>query len=260
MSTAEEILAKRLFDARRTAMPISAIRGEMTAGDIPAAYRIQKANIERLVAAGARRVGRKIGLTSKAVQAQLGVDQPDFGVLLDSMKWEGDEVAIPLAGLIAPRIEAAIAFFLKSDITKKALGRDELEVCIAGVSPAAEIVDSAIKGWDIKILDTVADNASSGRFAIGTVIPFKLSDDLPRRAMRLLRNGTVVSSGAGAASLGDPLTALSWLADVSIDFGDPLRAGEVILSGALGPMVPFEPAEYRIEIDGFGPLVVKAYA
>ena len=258
MTAKEEDIARRLFEARRTASPIAPIRGELAEGDIPAAYRIQKTNIARLVAGGARRVGRKIGLTSKAVQTQLGVEQPDFGVLLDTMKWEGNAVTVPLTGLIAPRIEAEIAFVLAADITQTRLARDELAGSIGGMAAAAEIVDSAIAGWDIKIVDTIADNASSGRFAIGGIVVLRAGDDLPARAMRMSKNGVVVSSGSGAASLGDPLTALAWLADVSIDFGDPLRAGEIILSGALGPMVPFESALYRIEIDGFAPLEVKA--
>ena len=258
MALNEEDLAARLFAARADAAPIPPIRAELAEAGVAAAYRLQRINIDRLVAGGARRVGRKIGLTSKVVQAQLGVDQPDFGVLLDSMAWRGDAVNIPLAGLIAPRIEAEIAFVLKADITQKGLDAKGLEAAILGAAPAAEIADSAICGWAINILDTVADNASSGRFAVGSLLPFSLSDDLPSRTMQLFKDAALVSSGSGAASLGDPLTALSWLADVSLEFGDPLRAGEIILSGALGPMVPFTPGAYRIEISGFAPLDVRA--
>lgn len=254
----ETELAARLYDARQQARPITPIREEFGADGIEAAYRIQRVNIERRLKDGARRVGRKIGLTSKVVQTQLGVDQPDFGVLLDNMMWRGDFVRMPTSGLIAPRIEAEIAFILRSDITQKGLDRNQLAAAIFGAAPAAEIVDSAIAGWDISILDTVADNASSGRFAVGSISPFSLSDDLASRTMQLFKDGTVVSSGTGAASLGDPLIALAWLADVSIDFGDPLRAGEIILSGALGPMTPFETGAYRIDISGFAPLNVRA--
>lgn len=253
----ERQIAERLFQARRTCVAIPPIRDELSCGGIAAAYRIQKLNIERLVVAGARRVGRKIGLTSKAVQQQLGVDSPDFGVLLDSMAWHGNSVSIPVSGMIAPRIEAEIAFVLGRDIEALAPGED-LSPFIASVAASAEIVDSAIANWTINILDTVADNASSGCFAVGTPLSFATGMDLPARQMVLRRDGETVSTGAGAATLGNPLTALAWLAETAITFGDPLRAGDIILAGALGPMTPFVPATYEIEIDGFPKLTVTA--
>lgn len=253
----ERQIAERLFQARQTCVAIPPVRDELSTGGVAAAYRIQKLNIERLVAAGARRVGRKIGLTSKAVQQQLGVDSPDFGVLLDSMAWRGDAVSVPVSGMIAPRIEAEIAFVLARDITAVTPGAD-LSPFIASVAASAEIVDSAIANWTINILDTVADNASSGRFAVGTPLAFATGMDLPARRMVLRRDGETVSSGTGAATLGDPLTALAWLAETAIAFGDPLRAGDIILAGALGPMTPFVPATYEIEIDGFPKLTVTA--
>lgn len=253
----ERRIAERLFQARQTCIAIPPIRDELGGDGIAAAYRVQKLNIDRLVAAGARRVGRKIGLTSTAVQQQLGVDSPDFGVLLDAMAWRGDAVSIPVSGLIAPRIEAEIAFVLSRDIETMTAGAD-LSPFIAGVAASAEIVDSAIADWAINILDTVADNASSGRFALGTPLAFAAGMDLPARRMVLRRDGETVSTGAGAATLGDPLTALAWLAETAIAFGDPLRAGDIILAGALGPMTPFTPATYEIEIDGFPQLTVTA--
>ncbi len=253
----ERRIAERLFEARRTCIAIPPVREELSAGGVSAAYRVQKLNIDRLVAAGDKRVGRKIGLTSKAVQQQLGVDSPDFGVLLDSMAWRGDTVSIPVSGMIAPRIEAEIAFVLGGDITAMAPGED-LSPFVASVAASAEIVDSAIANWTINILDTVADNASSGRFALGAPQPFIAGMDLPARKMVLRRDGETVSSGAGAATLGDPLNALAWLAETAIALGDPLRAGDIILAGALGPMTPFTPATYEIAIDGFPKLTVTA--
>jgi 2-keto-4-pentenoate hydratase len=228
--------------------------------DIAAAYRVQQINIARRLAGGRRVVGRKIGLTSEAVQKQLGVDQPDFGVLLDDMAYLGDRVAIPLEGFISPRIEAEIAFILKADITRAGLRGADLEAAIGQVAASAEIVDSAIADWKINIVDTIADNASSGAFALGSPQPYSPGMDLPGRAMRLSRAGEVLSTGMGAATLGHPLTALTWLADKAVAFGDPLRAGDVILAGALGPMKPFEPGDYLIEIDGFPALMVSAVA
>lgn len=252
--------AERLFEARRTGHSIPPVRNDLPAKDISAAYRVQQINIQRHLAAGRKVVGRKIGLTSEAVQVQLGVDQPDFGVLLDDMAYQGDEVAIPLAGLISPRIEAEIAFILKADITAPGLRGPELEAMIGQVAASAEIVDSAIADWAINIVDTVADNASSAAFALGAPQEYVPGMDLPARNMRLARDGVAISTGVGAATLGDPLTALAWLADTAIAFGEPLRAGDIILAGALGPMKPFEAGSYAIEIDGFSPLVVRAVA
>lgn len=259
-TTAIEAAAERLFAARRDRRPIAPVRAMLPAGDVDAAYAVQQLNVRRRLDAGRRIVGRKIGLTSEPVQKQLGVDQPDFGVLFDDMAFEGDDVAIPLAGLIAPRIEAEIAFVLRAGIPEVGLGRPELEARIGEVAASAEIVDSAIARWDIDIVDTVADNASSAAYALGSRQPYVTGMDLPARAMRLSRSGQVLSEGAGAATLGHPLTALAWLADTAAGLGDPLRAGDVILAGALGPMKPFEPGDYRIEIDGFPPLTVRAAA
>lgn len=253
-------VANRLFEARNTGRAIPPVRTDLPEMDISSAYRVQEINVARRLAGGRRVVGRKIGLTSEAVQKQLGVDQPDFGVLLDDMEYLGDRVAIPLAGLISPRIEAEIAFVLKEDITRPGLRRADLEAAIGQVAASAEIVDSAIAGWDINIVDTIADNASSAAFALGSEQSYSPDMDLPGRAMRLSRAGELLSAGTGAATLGHPLTALAWLADTAVAFGDPLRAGDVILAGALGPMKPFELGDYLIEIDGFPALNVSAVA
>lgn len=253
-----EAVAARLRRARCAGAPIPPIRSLLPKSDITAAYAVQQCNTRRRLAQGKRLVGRKIGLTSKAVQAQLGVDQPDFGTLFDDMAHYGDDVTLPLRGLIAPRIEAEFAFILGADITERRLERDALAAAVEGVAASAEIVDSAIAGWDIDIVDTVADNASAGAFALGTAQPYSAALVLPARTMRLWREGVVVSEGNGAATLGDPLNALAWLADMAVEVGAPLRAGEVILSGALGPMQAFAAGSYRIEIDGFPTLTVRA--
>jgi 2-keto-4-pentenoate hydratase len=256
--TAIEATAERLFAARRDRRPIPPVRTLLPAGDIDAAYAVQQLNVRRRLESGRRIVGRKIGLTSEAVQRQLGVDQPDFGVLLDDMAFQGDDVAIPLAGLIAPRIEAEIAFVLTADIPEQGLERAALEARIGEVAASAEIVDSAIAGWDIDIVDTIADNASSAAYALGSPQRYIAGMDLPARAMRLSSGGRLLSEGSGAATLGHPLAALAWLADTAAGRGEPLRAGDVILAGALGPMKPFGAGAYRIDIEGFAPLTVRA--
>lgn len=250
--------AELLFNARQTRRPVAPVRSLLPDGDISAAYAVQSRNLQRGLAAGARIAGRKIGLTSLAVQRQLGVAQPDFGVLLDNMDFGGDGAVVPLAALIAPKIEAEFAFRLGADITQKSDSLAGVAAAIDAVAPAAEIVDSAIANWDIGIVDTVADNASSGGFVIGAWVPYSPVLDLCGAAMRMWQDGVVVSEGVGAASMGDPLRATAWLAATAIDVGMPLRAGEIILSGALGPMVVLRPGQYRIELAGFAPLTLSA--
>jgi 2-keto-4-pentenoate hydratase len=178
-----------------------------------------------------------VGLTAIAVQQQLGVDQPDFGVLLDDMDDSGSG-RVDIGALLAPRIEAEVAFILSRDI----LANDVNSVidAVGWVVPALEIVDSRIEDWDISILDTVADNASCGRFVLGNARRPLEDVDTVAVTMSMRRNGEVVSTGEGSDCLGDPLNALRWVARTALDLGRPLRAGEVVLSGALGPMVSFD--------------------
>lgn len=252
---------ERLSGAQRSRVPCAAVRDLIGTDDLPAAYAVQRGLVQGRLAAGARVVGRKIGATSRAVQQQLGVDQPDFGYLLHDMD-VSDHRPISMATLLQPRVEAEVAFVLSRDLD---LGRDEqaitLEVVRDAVDvalPALEIVDSRILDWDIGFTDTVADNASSGLFVVGT--DGRTLDELEPRdvAMELTVNGEVRSSGTGAACLGDPVEALRWLAVQAQRFGDPLRAGQVVLSGALGPFVPFAAGD-RVEarISGFAPLTVE---
>jgi 2-keto-4-pentenoate hydratase len=248
--------ADRLLAARESRRPIAPVRAGLPPGDIDAAYAVQQLNVERLERLGRRRVGRKIGLTSKAVQQQLGVSQPDFGVLFDFMDFAGGPIRV--SGLIAPRIEAELAFQVGLDIDRRGLTPVELGARVESVCAAAEIVDSAIERWDVDIVDTVADNASCGGFVLGLWQPYAAGLDLSARGMRLTRNGVEISVGVGAATLGDPLNALAWLADVAIARGDPLRAGEIVLAGALGPMKPLEPGDYAVEIEGFPRLLMRA--
>lgn len=255
----------RLAEAQATRVPCAAVRDLIGTDDLPAAYAVQQGLVQARIAGGVSVVGRKIGATSQAVQDQLGVDQPDFGYLLSDMDVsfgaEAGAEPISMRTLVQPRVEAEVAFRLGQDINPASedeitldLIRDSVEVAL----PALEIVDSRIENWDIKFTDTVADNASSGLFVIGTD-PQPLSAVNPVDVeMTLTINGEVRSSGNGAACLGDPLEALRWLAVQAYRFGDPLRAGHLILSGALGPFVPFAAGDDVVAtISGFAPLSVE---
>jgi 2-keto-4-pentenoate hydratase len=229
--------ARRLARAAETNVPCAPVRDLIGSNDLGAAYAVQREIVARRVAAGARRSGRKIGLTSSSVQAQLGVDRPDFGVLLDDMD-VSDRDRIPFRSLLQPRIEAEIAFVLAADLDGDTLTVADVSAAVSKVLPALEIVDSRIQNWDITFGDTVADNASSGLYVLGREA-LSLQDVRPREVvMEMSIDDQTVSRGTGADCLGDPLEALAWLARTSRDFGDPLRAGEVVLSGALGPMAP----------------------
>lgn len=189
---------------------------------------------------GRRIVGRKIGLTSAAVQEQLGVEQPDFGVLFADMGYD-DGATVDLGRLMQPRVEAEVAFVLGADLDGEALTDADVRSAIAYAVPALEVVDSRIAGWDIEIVDTVADNASSGLYVLGRRESAVDELDLADVPMRMEVNGETMSTGSGSACLGDPITAVGWLAATCRRVGAPLQAGELILSGALGPVVTLTP-------------------
>lgn len=246
--------AGRLLDAASTGTPCAPVRDLIGADDVDAAYAVQRQVVRSRVAGGARVVGRKVGLTADAVQRQLGVDQPDFGVLFDDMDVSG---SVPADRVLQPRIEAEVAFVLGADLAGD-LSPARVRDAVAYATPALEIVGSRIAGWDITIADTVADNASSGLFVLGPSSA-SLSVFEPRDAvMELTVDGAVASTGTGAACLGDPLAALAWLARTADRFGDPLRAGDVVLSGALGPMVPVVPGIHvAATVSGLGRVEVR---
>ncbi|WP_445188738.1 2-keto-4-pentenoate hydratase [Pseudonocardia sp. Cha107L01] len=239
------LAAERLITAARTVTATAPVRDVLGATDIALAYDVQKLLTAARLAGGARIVGRKVGLTSPAVQAQLGVDQPDFGVLFDDMLVP-DGGAVDIAALIAPKVEAEVAFVLKADLNgdPESIDAATAAAAVDYAVAALEIVDSRVAGWDITITDTVADNASSARYVLGptrvTLAEFAPVDV----TMTLDKNGVRASSGTGAACLGDPLNALAWLARAASEYGSPLRAGDVVLSGALGPMVTAEPGSH----------------
>jgi 2-keto-4-pentenoate hydratase len=244
--------AERLQLAERARVPCPPVRDLIGTDDTELAYAVQQRLTRDRLAAGARIVGRKIGLTSPAVQRQLGVDRPDFGVLFDDMDVTALEI-VPYGRLIQPKTEAEIAFVLGEDLAEGPLDAGQVRGAVHSAVAALEIVDSRIASWNITFGDTVADNASSGLFVLGGS-RLSLEEFEPAEAeMRMYLDGELVSEGTGADCLGDPLAALAWLARTARDFGDPLRAGHVVLSGALGPMAVTPPgAHVRAEITGLG--------
>jgi 2-keto-4-pentenoate hydratase len=249
--------ADRLVDAQSVGVPCEPIRDLIGSDDVAAAYLVQERLNRARAERGARVVGRKIGVTSEAVQAQLGVMQPDFGVLFDDMAFASDDV-IPMSRLIQPRAEAEVAFVLAADLAEGPLDEAQVRGAIAHAVAALEIVDSRIADWDISFGDTVADNASSGLFVLGTERRTLDEIEPVEVTMSMSIDGEVVSTGTGSACLGDPLKAVAWLAHQARIFGEPLRAGQVILSGALGPMRPVEPGAVVVaEISGLGAVTAR---
>jgi 2-keto-4-pentenoate hydratase len=247
-----EDVAARLRRAAETGAPIPPIREVLQSGGVGAAYAVQQANTDHALRHGRRLVGRKIGLTSKSVQKQIGVDSPDFGMLFADMAlYDGEEVA--MKRVLQPKVEAEIAFVLGRDLTQPEATLADLVSAIAYALPAVEIVGSRIENWNIKLLDTIADNASSGLFVLGTQ-PRKLDQfDLRLCGMAMQRRGEPVSFGAGVACLGNPLNAALWLARTMVEVGNPLKAGDIIMSGALGPMVDASPGDViDARISGLG--------
>jgi 2-keto-4-pentenoate hydratase len=247
-SNAVAQVADRIFEAHATGKPIAPIRDMLTAGAIDEAYAAQEINTKLWLAAGRKLVGRKIGLTSLAVQKQLGVDQPDYGMLFDDMAvpdgWE-----IKRSQLIQPKVEAEVAFVFGRDLDDEHITPVDVIRAIEFALPAIEVVDSRIADWKIGILDTIADNASSGFYVLGNT-PVTLDRvDLRLCGMVMESNGEPISVGAGAACLGNPISAAYWLAKTMARVGRPLKAGDTIMSGALGPMAPVkwgDVAEARI--------------
>ncbi|KRB84984.1 2-keto-4-pentenoate hydratase [Sphingomonas sp. Root710] len=243
--------ARLLREAYRTG-PISPLRGMLDPTDADGAYAVQSINTRQWVDDGRRLVGRKIGLTAKAVQTQLGVDQPDFGVLFADMQI-ADGGVLDLTTVLQPKAEAEIAFVLARDIDDPDVTTDAVAAAIDHAVAAIEIVDSRIADWKITFADTVADNGSSAFFVLGSERRPVEGCDLYSCGMVMEVNGAVASLGAGAACLGHPFNAVHWLAKTLAERGEALRAGDIVLSGALGPMVALNPGDQvRAIVGGLG--------
>jgi 2-keto-4-pentenoate hydratase len=227
------------------------LRDALDPTDADSAYAVQALNTSYWVAEGRRIVGRKVGLTAKAVQQQLGVDQPDFGVLFADMEIADGGILLA-SKVLQPKAEAEVAFILAADLPGE-VTREIVAASIETVVAAIEIVDSRIADWKITFADTVADNGSSAFYVLGAERKKLAGLDLWTCGMALEVNGQVASLGAGVACLGHPLNAVTWLARTLAARGEPLRAGDVVLSGALGPMVAIKPGNHvRATIGGLG--------
>ncbi|HKY89590.1 MAG TPA: 2-keto-4-pentenoate hydratase [Nevskiaceae bacterium] len=244
--------AERVRNAYGTGEPCAPVREMLPAGDVATGYEVQEINTQHWIAQGRRLVGRKIGLTSTAVQQQLGVDQPDFGMLFADMA-ACDGEPIPDGAVLQPKAEAEIAFVLDRDLDVEQPTVADVLRAIGYAVVAIEVVGSRIANWNIRLLDTVADNASSGMFVLGNTPHALKGLDLRECTMQMTRREQVVSTGAGHACLGHPLNATLWLARKMVEVGRPLRAGDVVLSGALGPMVAAQPGDvFEARVDGLG--------
>jgi 2-keto-4-pentenoate hydratase len=224
---------------RQGVSPLTELDPHLT---VEEAYQVQLCTIQKRVAAGQRVVGKKIGLTSLAMQKLLGVDQPDYGHLLDGMVVENGG-QIPFDRVLQPKVEAEIAFVLKKDLTGNRVTTMDVLQATDYVVPALEIVDSRIADWKIKLQDTIADNASSGLYVLGGK-PLTVDQlDLAQVGVVLYKNGEMMNTGVGAAALGHPAACVAWLANKLSEFGIALKAGEVILSGALSAAVNAGPGD-----------------
>lgn len=249
--------AARLLAAHNSGTPCAPVRDLIALDDVAGAYAVQEINTRHWLDQGRRLVGRKIGLTSQAVQKQLGVDQPDFGMLFADMSVCDDE-PVALGRVIQPKVEAEVAFVLGRDLTVEQATLADLIGAIDYALAAIEIVGSRVANWDIRLVDTVADNASSGLFVLGST-PFALNGlDLRDCTMQMTRNGEVASTGVGHACLGHPLNATLWLARKMVEVGRPLMAGDIVLSGALGPMSVVNPGDrFEAVVGGLGSVRAK---
>jgi len=245
-----QTLGDEIFEAlcgRKTLLPITERYADFT---IDEAYGVSLRILAHRQARGEKLIGKKIGVTSHAVQSMLGVDQPDFGFLLDTMVYEGE---MPISTeLIQPRAEGELAFILKTGLSGPGVTDEDVLAATDWVMPCFEVVDSRIEDWRIKIEDTVADNASCGLFTMGPKVrPEGL--DFPNLEMTVWKNGEVAAQGKGRAALDSPVKCVTWLANTLGRYGITLDAGDVILSGSWVPLLPVVAGdEMKMEIKGVG--------
>jgi 2-oxopent-4-enoate/cis-2-oxohex-4-enoate hydratase len=250
-------LGDELYTALTTRQVLEPLTNRYADITIENAYHIQQRMLARRLEAGEKVVGKKIGVTSAAVMNLLGVRQPDFGYMLDGMSYNEGE-SIPMDTLIQPKAEGEIAFVMKRDLMGPGVTAADVLAATEGVMTCFEIVDSRIRDWKIKIQDTVADNASCGVFVLGDRLVDPRDVDLATCGMVLEKNGEIACTGAGAATLGNPVNAMVWLTNTLGRLGIPLKAGEVVLSGSLGPMIPVKAGDnLRVTIGGIGGCSVK---
>ena len=249
--------AAKLRQAQATKTPISPLRDDIGEHNEELAYAIQQVNTNHKLVDGARIVGKKIGLTSIKVQEQFGISTPDFGILFDDMEVLNG-LSLPISEVMQPKIEGELAFVLGGSLDNDKLTIVDIINSIDYVLPSLEIVGSSIDNWNIRIADTVADNASASHYVLGHT-PKMLDDiDIVNCKMNMTINGELKSSGSGKDCLGSPLNAVLWLARKMQAVGQPLQAGELILSGSLGPMVVVNAGDHvDAEFEGLGSVSIS---
>ncbi len=252
-----EGLAAELYRAlvgRHTVPPLRERGLDLTIDD---AYAISLGILARRERAGERVIGKKIGVTSAAVQDMLGVHQPDFGFLTDRMQVQ-DGATVQMVSMIQPRAEAEIALILRRALRGPGVTPAAVLDATAQIAACFEIVDSRIANWDIRIVDTIADNASCGVFVLGAERVDPRGYDLAALRARVAKNGAPLSQGLGSAVQGSPLASVAWLANTLGGYGVSLNAGEIILSGSLVPLEPARAGDrFRVELEGVGSASVK---
>lgn len=229
--------ARELLDATESLEPVAPLRGRLEGLDVDDAYVVQTLQLDQHLADGRVLAGRKVGLTSLAMQAQLGVDSPDFGFFFEDMVHH-DGANLPAGAFLAPKVEPEFGFVLKETLRGPGITREQAAAAIGEVYPAIEIIDSRIENWDIKLVDTVADNASCGAIAVGTTPLDAAVEDLKDVECTLRVNGEARESGTGEAVMGDPVAPLVWLANVLGEQGVALEAGQLVLPGSFTKALP----------------------
>ncbi|OBG58233.1 MULTISPECIES: 2-keto-4-pentenoate hydratase [unclassified Mycobacterium] len=223
--------AQLLFDAQSTRVPIEPLTQMYPNMTVAQAYSVQRANMVRYLAEGRTLRGHKIGITSAPMQQLLGVDEPDFGYVLDSMVLP-DAATVPVTAFCAPRVEPEVAFLMRAPLRGPGVTIGDVLAATEAVAPALEIVDSRIADWRITLADTVADNASSGAVVLGEWVPIGRAPALPETTATLVVNGVTVATGAGTAVLGHPAAAVAWLANAVAKYGTAIEAGAFVMSGS----------------------------
>src|SRR5579884_786531 len=247
-----EALAADLAQAERSRQPISPLTAAHPGIDVVDAYEIQLINIRQRVAGGARVVGHKVGLSSPAMQQMMGVDEPDYGHLLDEMQ-VFEDIPVPAANYLYPRVEVEVGFVLSKDLPGSDCTEDDVLAATAAVVPSIELIDTRIADWKIALCDTIADNASSAGFVLGAARVAPADIDITGIDAVLTRNGEVVAKGRSDAVLGNPVTAVAWLARKVESFGVRLKAGDIVLPGSCTRAIDARPGDnFVAEFDRLG--------
>jgi 2-keto-4-pentenoate hydratase len=245
-------LAADLAEAERSRVPIAPLTDENPTIDVVDAYEIQLINIRQRVAEGARVVGHKVGLSSKAMQQMMNVDEPDYGHLLDEME-VFEDTPVKAGRYLYPRVEVEVGFILAEDLPGADCTEDDVLAATAAFAPSIELIDTRITDWKIKLCDTISDNASSAGFVLGKSRVVPKDVDIKGIDAVLTRNGEVVAKGRSDAVLGNPVTAVAWLARKVESFGVRLRKGDIVLPGSCTRAIDARPGDHFVaDFDGLG--------